>query len=212
VKFVIGASFLYKNKVKFVIRALFLYKNRVKFVIAALFFYKNGVKFYNSIPFLSRKNTDLTDNEMFKDKGSEPGAFIYLHITVDGVGCDISTKRKSDPAKWNGGAGRAEGKTEAVKSLNSYLDLLQRKVYEARQQLLHHGHPVTAENIKTVFYGKEIQTHKYMLMEVFKKHNDQMAELVGLEIARGTLELFQTAYGHTLNFLQWKYKVDDRYQ
>ena len=48
-----------------------------------------------------------------------------------------------------------------------------------------------------------------MLMEVFKKHNDQMAELVGLEIARGTLELFQTAYGHTLNFLQWKYKVDD---
>ena len=70
-KFVIGASFLYKNKVKFVIRALFLYKNRVQFVIAALFFYKNGVKFYNSIPFLSIKNTDLTDNEMFKDKGSE---------------------------------------------------------------------------------------------------------------------------------------------
>jgi hypothetical protein len=97
--------------------------------------------------------------------------FIYLHITVDGVGCDISIKRKCDPAKWNGDAGRAEGKTEAVKSLNSYLDLLQRKVYEARQQLIHHGHPVTAENVKTVFYGKEVKTHKYMLMEVFKRHN-----------------------------------------
>ncbi|MBO9203219.1 MULTISPECIES: site-specific integrase [Niastella] len=135
--------------------------------------------------------------------------FIYLHITVDGIGCDISTKRKCDPAKWNGDAGRAEGKTEDVRSLNSYLDLLQRKVYEARQQLLHNGHPVTAENIKTVFHGQEIQTHKYMLMEVFKKHNDQMAELVGLEYAPGTLERFETAYRHTLSFLQWKYKVDD---
>ena len=48
-----------------------------------------------------------------------------------------------------------------------------------------------------------------MLMEVFKKHNDQMAELVGLEYAPGTLERFQTAYRHTLTFLQWKYKVDD---
>lgn len=67
----------------------------------------------------------------------------------------------------------------------------------------------TAENIKTVFHGQEIQTHKYMLMEVFKKHNDQMAELVGREYAPGTLERFQTAYRHTLSFLQWKYKVDD---
>jgi hypothetical protein len=109
----------------------------------------------------------------------------------------------------NGDAGRAEGKTESVRSLNSYLELMQRKVYDARQQLLHHGHPVTAENVKTVFFGKEIQTQKYMLMEVFKKHNDPMAELVGLEYAPGALERFQTAYRHTLTFLQLKYKVDD---
>jgi site-specific recombinase XerD len=134
---------------------------------------------------------------------------IYLCVTVDKISREISTKRKWDPAKWNADAGRAEGKTENVRSLNSYHDLLQRKVYEARQQLLHHGHPVTAENIKTVFHGQEIQTHKYMLMEVFKKHNDQMAELVGQEYAPGTLERFQTAYRHTLTFLQWKYKVDD---
>lgn len=134
--------------------------------------------------------------------------YIYLHITVDGSGCDISTKRKCDPAKWNGDAGRVDGKTENVRSLNSYLDLLQRKVYEARRQLLHHVHPVTAWNVKTVFYGKEIQTHKYMLMEAYKKHNDRMAELVGKEYSPATLELFQIAYRHTLTFLQWKYKVD----
>jgi hypothetical protein len=121
----------------------------------------------------------------------------------------ISAPNESVIRPNGGDAGRADGKTEAVKSLNSYLDLLQRKVYEARQQLIHHGHPVNAENVKTVFYGKEVQTHKYMLMEVFKKHNEQMAALVGLEYAPGTLERFQTAYRHTLSFLQWKYKVDD---
>jgi hypothetical protein len=125
----------------------------------------------------------LKSTRNYKGVGELP---IYLCVTVDKVSREISTKRKWDPAKWNADAGRAEGKTEIVRSLNSYLDLLQRKVYEARQQLLHHGHQVTAENIKTIFYGQEIKTHKYMLMEVFKKHNDQMAELVGLEYAAGT--------------------------
>jgi hypothetical protein len=68
---------------------------------------------------------------------------------MDKVSREISKKRKWDSAKWNADAGRAEGKTENVRSLNSYLDLLLRKVYEVRQQLLHHGHPVTAKNIKT---------------------------------------------------------------
>jgi site-specific recombinase XerD len=148
----------------------------------------------------------LKSTRNYKGVGELP---IYLCVTVDKISREISTKRKWDPAKWNADSGRAEGKTENVRSFNSYLDLLQRKVYEARQQLLHHGHPVTAENIKTVFHGQEIQTHKYMLMEVFKKHNDQMAELVGQEYAPGTLERFQTAYRHTLTFLQWKYKVED---
>jgi hypothetical protein len=40
-------------------------------------------------------------------------------------------------------------------------------------------------------------------MEVFKKHNDQMAELVGLEYAPGTLERFQTAYRHCLTGLRF---------
>ena len=47
-----------------------------------------------------------------------------------------------------------DGKTEQAKSLNSYLDVLQRKVYEARKQLEQNDHPVTAENIKKVLLGK----------------------------------------------------------
>lgn len=69
----------------------------------------------------------LKTTKNYKGIGELP---IYLCVTVDKVSREISTKRKWDPAKWNSDSGRAEGKTENVRSLNSYLDLLQRKVYE----------------------------------------------------------------------------------
>jgi len=102
-----------------------------------------------------------------------------------------------------------EGKTEFAKSLNSYLDVLQRKVYEARKNLVEKEHPVTADNIKTLLLGKEISVHRYMLMVIFKHHNEQMAALVGSEYAAGTLERYTTSYNHTKSFLEWKYKVSD---
>lgn len=134
---------------------------------------------------------------------------IYMRITVNGDYREISVKRKCDPAKWNVGAGRADGRTEFAKALNSFLDVLQRKVYDARVYLLENDHPVTAENIKTLLLGKEISVHKYMLMEVFKHHNDQMAALVGIEYAPGTLERYTTSFNHTRSFLEWKYQVSD---
>lgn len=134
---------------------------------------------------------------------------IYMRITVNGEYREISVKRKCDPTKWNVSAGRVDGKTEFAKALNSYLDVLQRKLYDARKNLLENDYPVTAENIKTVLLGKEISVHKYMLMEVFKHHNDQMAALVGIEYAPGTLERYTTSYNHTRSFLEWKYQVSD---
>ncbi len=47
---------------------------------------------------------------------------------------------------------------------------------------------VSAENIKMLLQGKKISQHKYMLMEIFKHHNEQMKVLVGREYAPGTFE------------------------
>ena len=134
---------------------------------------------------------------------------VYLRITVNGISSEICTKRKCDYGDWNNTAGRMEGKTEFAKSLNSYLDVLQRKVYEARKNLVENEHPVTSDNIKTLLLGKEISVHQYMLMLIFKHHNEQMAALVGSEYAPGTLERYTTSYNHTKSFLEWKYKISD---
>ena len=134
---------------------------------------------------------------------------IYMRITVNGESREISIKRLCDSASWNVDAGRVNGKTETAKSINAYLDVLQRKVYDARKTLLENDHPITADNIKIILLGKEIDAPKYMLMVLFRKHNEQMAALVGREYAPGTLERYITSYNHTLAFLQWKYKVSD---
>jgi RHS repeat-associated protein len=98
---------------------------------------------------------------------------IYLRITVNGKFTELSTKRNWEPSKWNIVAGRADGKTELSKSLNSYLEVLQKKVYEIRKHLLENDKPVTAENIKIILQGGQLLEDKYMLMEIFQTHNMQ---------------------------------------
>ena len=48
-----------------------------------------------------------------------------------------------------------------------------------------------------------------MLLEVFKQHNDEVAQLAGKDFAPATLKRYTTSLSHTRNFITWKYKVPD---
>jgi hypothetical protein len=125
---------------------------------------------------------------------------IYLRITVDSVSAEFSTKRKCFKANWNVSAGRAEGKTDYARSINSYLDTLQQKVFEAKRQLIELDQEITPARIKDLMLGKKINNQqRYMLMEQFKQHNEQMKALVGSDYSVSTLERYETSYKHTLN-------------
>ncbi len=143
-----------------------------------------------------------------ENKGDCRKLKIYMRITVNGIHCEISTKRKCNSENWNVSAGRLNGKNEAAKELNAYLDTLQQKVFEAKRRLIETDKELTAENIKNELLGKN-KNQKYMLLEVFKYHNTQMAALVNNEYAPGTLDRYQTSYRHTESFLKWKYKLND---
>ncbi len=103
---------------------------------------------------------------------------------------------------------RLVGKSDLVKAFNAYLDTLQQKVFEAKRKLIETDKELTAANIKNLLLGKD-NRKKYMILEVFQYHNDQMAALVGKEYAPGTLERYKTSYKHTQSFLEWKYKLKD---
>jgi integrase len=134
---------------------------------------------------------------------------VYLRITVDYDSIHISTKRKCFRAQWNVKAGRAEGRSDYAKSINSYLDTLQQKVFEAKRKLIELDIEVTPHAIKDLMLGKNINKQKFMLIELFKRHNEQIKALVGKEYAQGTYQIFNRTLNHTIDFLNHYLKLSD---
>lgn len=48
-----------------------------------------------------------------------------------------------------------------------------------------------------------------MLLKIFQDHNDQLKQLVGKSYAPSTLKRYKTSIGHTRDFIQWEYKLND---
>jgi site-specific recombinase XerD len=84
---------------------------------------------------------------------------------------------------------------------------LKNQVLEAEKRLFKKDIKVTSENLKNELFGAA--ETKRMLIPIFQDHNNKIKELVGKEYAPGTLERYKTSLSHTIEFLQWKYKVSD---
>lgn len=134
---------------------------------------------------------------------------VYVRITVNGERSEISTKRKCESGKWNSTSGRLNGKTEDVRQFNKYLNTFQQKIYEAKRRLIETDQEVTAEAIKWLVLGIDTSKKKYMILEIFRLHNQQMKELIGKQYAQATFIRFETTLRHTKNFFLWKYQMED---
>ncbi|WP_347159832.1 site-specific integrase [Pontibacter chitinilyticus] len=132
---------------------------------------------------------------------------VYLRITAAGQRAELATGRECEPDCWHASAGRAIGTRASSKSLNAYLDNLRAKVYEAHRQLVEATGLVSAAGIRNRVIGKEEKGRS--LIEIFRDHNRRMEALVGEEFTPATLERYNTALKHTLDFLQWKYQATD---
>ena len=129
-------------------------------------------------------------NQIFFLKKSKSGAksfsTIYLRITIDGIRTEISTQRQCDPKKWISQAGRVNGKTEEMRTLNNYLDAVEHRIYDIHKELIAGDMEITGEMIKSKFLG--ISERPRIVVEIYKYHNEQVATLVGKEFSAGTLK------------------------
>lgn len=145
-----------------------------------------------------------------KPKGWTKGpAPIYMRITVNGDGKEVSTGRQCEPERWCSSAHREKGTKESTKLLNSYLDEWEKKVEECHTIMTKERKKITAITLKLKFTGKEPKEKKPMLMELFSIHNKNMEELIGLEFEENTLKGYKTTHRHLTAYIKFAYFTDD---
>ncbi|MBS1918257.1 MAG: site-specific integrase [Bacteroidetes bacterium] len=143
-------------------------------------------------------------------KFNQEKAPINARVTINGERAEWSVQRYCDPKKWNQKTARRNGMGEESKSLNSFLDALQGNIFSIQKEYMLKNIPLTSDMVRQKILHKE-KTLQRTLIEVYKYHNDQFKELVGLQFSEGTFKKFKSALKSVENFIKWKFKRDDMY-
>lgn len=146
--------------------------------------------------------------QLKSSKRNETGkAPIYARLTVNEVRTEFSIKRSIEPEKWINKAGIAKAKSEEIKNLNATIVTIRTKIFQHYNRLIESDKMITAEAIKNSYFGTTEQSKT--IKEVFEYHNMQMKTLIGKGFASVTYDRYCTSLRHTLEFIEYKYKVLD---
>lgn len=132
---------------------------------------------------------------------------IFQRITVNGKRNDKSTGKYINAIKWQSETSKVKGNSEEARIINSHLESLKIKVFQAEKLLTAKDIVITSETLNNELFG--IKERARTLIPIFQEHNRKIEELLGIEYAPGTLERYRTSLKHTVNFIQWKYAVSD---
>lgn len=141
-------------------------------------------------------------------KGSEKKngeVMIMARITIDGKLCQFSTKQSILPDSWNIAAGKAKGKDAG--KINALLDDIKASLNNIYHEQQRRDNYVTAEKVKNEFLGHS-EKHETVLT-LFKKHNDDVKQLVGISKTIATYRKYEVTRRHLAEFIQSKYNVSD---
>lgn len=140
---------------------------------------------------------------------SDGMAPIFIRLTLNAERIEISCKRNVLVSKWNASGQRMIGTNEDAKVLNAYLKTMERQMYDIHRHMIDNKIPLTTGNFKRLMTNGSENVGSKMLMPIFQEHNKQIKALVGKEYAAATYTRYETSLNHVLNFMKWKYKIED---
>jgi hypothetical protein len=119
-------------------------------------------------------------------KGSKELAVVYARIVVNGgEPVEISLKDQIQKNLWNKKSETVSGKSEAAKLLNKHIENVRFNLRRIYKELMDKCQPFEAEDIKTIYYGKQVVKNKdHTVMALVKLH--RLHE--GKNLAPGTLK------------------------
>ncbi|HZY82724.1 MAG TPA: site-specific integrase [Cyclobacteriaceae bacterium] len=126
---------------------------------------------------------------------------VFCRITVGGRRAEFSIKRKVLLASW--GNGVMKGNSEEARTLNSYMKVLDAKVFDSYRELIAQGRPITADGLKNAFLG--VKEGEQTLLGLIDYHNSQLKGT----IEWGTMKNYFTTQKYIRDFLKTKLKLSD---
>jgi hypothetical protein len=119
---------------------------------------------------------------------------IYLRITVNGERSEISTDRKISPGTWNKVSERINGRSEAAKITNSYLNNLLTKV----DRYLTSEDEITVHQIVCDLKGTGAA--QVTLFHAYEHHIASMEKLAGSVYTTSTVKKYRYSFNSLQRF------------
>ena len=142
-----------------------------------------------------------------RDKKRKDGTCpIMCRITIDGVESRFNTKVYVKDSRWNVKANRISGNNTESRNLNARLDDIKASLYRIYHDVQRFN-IATPEIIKNEFLGLEESGET--ILNLFDKHNQDMALLIGISTTKATLQKYKVTRKHLANFIKSKYRVSD---
>ena len=136
-----------------------------------------------------------------RDKQKSDGTFpIMCRITIDGVPARFNTKVSVNPSIWDAKSGTAIRKSNEAVEVNTLLNGIKTSVHNVYHDLLNRENNVNAEKVKNIFLGIEVK-HQTVL-ELFQRHNDDIAKLVGISKSKETHQKYEVARTRMASFAE----------
>lgn len=134
-------------------------------------------------------------------------AGIMIRVTVNGELSQFSSKLDIEPDRWDVKNGRAKGNNIESKRLNELLENIRTAINNHYHEIEHRESFVNAEKVRNAFLG--VDTRQQTLLELFRKHNDDVKKLIGISKSDATWQKYDRTRRHLQDFMQSKYRVSD---
>lgn len=123
-----------------------------------------------------------------------------VRLTVSGEVSQFSSKLNIDPKAWDVSQGKAVGNSVKARQLNDLLEDIRTFLKNHYRDIEAHEAFVIAEKIRNAFLG--FTTKQQILLELFKKHNDDAEKLVGINKTTATLAKYARCYRRMEKFIK----------
>ena len=143
-----------------------------------------------------------------RDKQKLDGTLpIMCRVTIDGLPTRFNTKVCVSPNIWDSKTAMAIGKSNEAAEVNNILNEIKASLHSVYHDLQMKENDVNAERVKNIFLGIEVK-HQTVL-ELFQRHNEDIAKLVGISRSKVTLQKYEVAYKRMGDFIKEYYHVSD---